>query len=311
MTATQESLGTDGAATAALMRRATYAAIIVQGAMVVLKLGAWVATDSVSMLSALLDSLLDATAAAVNLVAIRHALAPADREHRFGHGKIEPLASLGQAAFIAGSAVVLMIEALHHLLHPVQVLNTTFGLVVMGIAILASFALLQYENFVVKRTGSLLVSGDALHNAGDLALNIGVCISLGLTAFLGWSAIDPLFGGGIGVWIVYSAYRVGQKSIFQLMDHELPELVRNRIRDTALAHPEVRAVHDLKTREAGTTSFIQLHLEMDGAMSLADSHRVADAVEEELMKIFPRAEVIVHQDPVGIAERRFVPAAGR
>src|SRR5256885_14806721 len=118
MTAAADSFSTDPVLAARLMRRATYAAIVVQGVMVFVNLAAWIATDSVSMLSALLDSLLDVTAAGVNLVAMQQAIAPADREHRFGHGKIEPLASLGQAGFIAGSAVVLMIQAFHNLLHP-------------------------------------------------------------------------------------------------------------------------------------------------------------------------------------------------
>lgn len=311
MTASADRHSLESAEVAVLMRRATYAAIGVQGLLVCLKLAAWMSTDSVSMLSALLDSLLDTTAAAVNLLAIRQALAPADREHRFGHGKIEPLASLGQAAFIAGSAVILMIEALHHLLHPMAVNNTSLGLGVMVFAIVATFTLLQYERYVVRRTGSLLVSGDALHNAGDLALNLAVIVSLGLTAELGWQVIDPLFGGGIALWILYSAYHVAQKSIVQLMDRELPDEARARIRQIALAQAGVRAVHDLKTREAGPTAFIQIHLEMDGAMTLMQSHGIADAVEAEILKSFPRAEIIVHQDPVGVEEKRLVfPAAG-
>jgi ferrous-iron efflux pump FieF len=306
VTAPADSFSAEPALVAQLMRRATYAAIAVQGLLVVVKLGAWIETDSVSMLSALLDSLLDVTAAAANLVAMQQAVAPADREHRFGHGKIEPLASLGQAGFIAGSAVVLMIQALHNLLHPVTVTNTGLGLVVMVFAIVATLGLLQYERSVVRRTGSLLVSGDALHNAGDLALNVGVIISLGLTAEFGWSLIDPLFGGAIALWILYSAYNVAQKAVVQLMDHELPDEARARIRALALAHKEVSAVHDLKTRAAGSTAFIQIHLEMDGAMTLLESHRVADAVEIDIRRAFPRAEIIVHQDPTGVEENHAV-----
>ncbi len=311
MTAPADSFSAEPALVAQLMRRATYAAIAVQGVLSIIKLGAWIETDSVSMLSALLDSLLDVTAAAVNLVAMQQAIAPADREHRFGHGKIEPLASLGQAGFIAGSAVVLMIQAFHNLLHPVPVTNTGIGLAVMIFAIAATLGLLQYERSVVRRTGSLLVSGDALHNAGDLALNIGVIVSLGLTAQFGWWIIDPLFGGAIALWIIYSAYHVAQKAVIQLMDHELPDEARARIREIALAHREVSAVHDLKTRAAGPNAFIQIHLEMDGAMTLLQSHSVADAVELDILRAFPRAEVIVHQDPLGVEENHAALPAAR
>jgi ferrous-iron efflux pump FieF len=296
---------------ARLMRRAAVAVLVVQSVMMALKLGAWVVTDSVSMMSALIDSVLDVAAAVVNLMAMRQALAPADREHRFGHGKIEPLASLGQAAFIAGSSVVLMVEVAHHIVQPVAVTDTGLGLVVMVVAIAASFGLMQYERAVVRRTGSLLLSGDALHNAGDLALNSGVVLALVLTKFFGWYLIDPICGGAIALWILFSAYQVAQKSIVQLMDRELPDEARARIRKLALAHPEIRAVHDMKTREAGPTAFIQLHLEMDGAMTLRESHRVADAVEADILEQFPNAEIIIHQDPQGIDEKRLVfPPAG-
>lgn len=306
MSAPADSFGAEPALVAQLMRRATYAAIVVQGLMVVIKLAAWIATNSVSMLSALLNSLLDVTAAAVNLVAMQQAVVPADREHRFGHGKIEPLASLGQSGFIAGSAVVLMIQAFHNLLHPVTVTNTGLGVAVMAFAIAATLVLLQYERSVVRRTGSLLVSGDALHNAGDVALNVGVIVSLGMTAEFGWRVIDPLFGGAIALWILWSAYHVAQRSIVQLMDRELPDEARARIREIALAHEEVRAVHDLKTRAAGPTAFIQIHLEMDGTMTLNELHRVADAVEADMLRAFPRAEIIIHQDPLGVEEKHLV-----
>jgi ferrous-iron efflux pump FieF len=286
------------------MRRATYASITVAGAMIAVKLLAWFATDSVSLLSSLIDSLLDAAASLVNLVAVHQALAPADREHRFGHGKAEPLASLGQAAFIAGSAALLFIQALQHLFHPVPVGNTGLGIAVMVFAILVTLALVRYQRHVVRETGSLVISADELHYRADLVLNASVIVSLWLSAELGWVLIDPLFGGGIALWIIWGAWRVAQKAIVHLMDRELPDEERQRIRAIALAHPQVTAVHDLRTRAAGPTSFIQIHLEMDGEMRLAEAHRVSDAVETEIRAAFPNAEVMIHQDPEGVNEPR-------
>src|SRR5579872_656593 len=146
-----------------LMKRATYASITCATLLIAVKLGAWLATDSVSLLSSLIDSLLDAAASLVNLLAVRQALAPADREHRFGHGKAEPLASLGQSAFIAGSAVLLIVQALQHFLHPVPIRNTGFGIAVMLVSTVLAFGLWSYERRVVRRTGSLVVGADALH----------------------------------------------------------------------------------------------------------------------------------------------------
>ena len=287
-----------------LMRRATYASITVAGVMVLIKLVAWLLTDSVSLLSSLLDSLLDAAASLVNLVAIHQALTPADREHRFGHGKAEPLASLGQAAFITGSAVLLLIQGLQHLLTPAPVMNAGIGIAVMVFAIVVTFALVRYQQSVIARTGSLVVSADELHYRSDLILNGAVIVSLVITNVLGWPYVDPLFGIAIGAWIIYGAWQVARKAIVQLMDHELPDDARARIRQIALAHPQVRAVHDLRTRAAGPDAFVQIHLEMDGDLSLRDAHHVSDAVEAEILAAFPQAEVMIHQDPEGVEEPR-------
>ena len=293
-----------------LMRRATYASIAVALAMIAVKLVAWLMTDSVSLLSSLLDSLLDGAASLVNLVAVQQALVPPDREHRFGHGKAEPLASLGQAAFIAGSAVLLLIEALQHLLRPQPISNTGLGLVVMIFAIIVTLALVTFQRRVVRRTASLIVSADEMHYRADLVLNGSVMVSLLATTWLGWVYLDPAFGAAIGFWIIYGAWRVANKAILQLMDHELPDEARGRIRQIALGHSEVRSVHDLRTRASGPTAFIQIHLEMNGDLTLTEAHRISDAVEADILAAFPRAEVMIHQDPEGVEEpRRVFPPA--
>lgn len=294
-----------------LMRRATYASLGVASGMVAIKLMAWIFTDSVALLSSLIDSLLDGAASLVNLVAIQQALAPADYEHRFGHGKAEPLATLGQAAFIAGSAVLLFIQAFQHLLRPVPVANTPVGLAVMGVAIAATLILLTYQRFVVRRTGSLLVGADAFHYRSDLVLNAGVVVALLLTQEFGWPFIDPVFGGAIALWIIWGAWQVANKAIIQLMDRELPDEDRARIRRLALAHPQVKSVHDLKTRAAGPMAFIQVHLEMDGTLSLNEAHEISDSVEADIRRAFPNAEVIIHQDPAGIEEPHQIFAPSR
>ena len=288
----------------ALMRRATYASISVAGLLVAVKLVAWVETNSVSLLSSLIDSLLDGAASLTNLIAVRQALVPPDREHRFGHGKAEPLASLGQAAFIAGSALLLLIEAIQHLIHPQPITNTKAGLAVMFFAVAATLVLVLYQRSVVKRTGSLIVSVDAFHYRADLVLNLAVIAALLLTVEFGYVLIDPIFCGAIALWIIWGAWQVANCAIVQLMDRELPDAERERIRAIALAHPEVRAVHDMKTRTAGPISFIQIHLEMDGSLPLTQAHRIADEVEASILAAYPRSEVIIHQDPAGVAEPR-------
>jgi ferrous-iron efflux pump FieF len=293
-----------GAAAARLMRLATYASVAVAGVLIVFKLFAWLATDSVSMLSTLLDSVLDAAASVINLLAVRHALTPADREHRFGHGKAEPLAALGQSAFVAGSAVLLIVEVGRRLWRPQPIENGDLGILVMLGSIFLTIILVLFQRHVVRKTGSLAIGADRLHYMGDVLVNGGVILALVLSQLLGWPLIDPVFGAVIAAYILYTAWSIARSSLDMLMDRELPDEDRLKIRAIAMAHPEVKALHELRTRASGPAVFIQFHLEMDGQMSLYDAHRVADQVEDEILAAYPGAEVIIHQDPSGIQERR-------
>ncbi len=285
-----------------LRRIATYASVTVAAVLIAVKFAAWLETGSVALLSSLVDSLLDAVASLVNLVAVRHAMSPADREHRFGHGKAEPLAVLAQSAFITGSAMLLLAEAVRRLIWPVPVGNPPAGIVVMVFSIVVTIGLVAYQRHVVRRTGSIAISADELHYRSDIVLNMSVIAALLLSSTLDFPLLDPLFGAAIGIWIVYSAVRLARLSLFQLMDHELPDEEREKIRGIAQSHPDVVAAHDLRTRVAGPTAFIQLHIEMDGGLSLIRAHQISDEVEAELRAAYPNAEVIIHQDPEGVEE---------
>ena len=287
-----------------LRRLATYASVAVAALLISVKFAAWLETGSVALLSSLVDSLLDAAASMVNLIAVRHAMSPADREHRFGHGKAEPLAVLGQSAFITGSAMLLFAEAVRRLIWPLPVDNPPAGIIVVIFSIVVTIGLVLYQRHVVRHTGSIAISADELHYRSDVVLNLGVIAALVLSSALDFPILDPLFGAAIGAWIVYSAVRLARLSLFQLMDHELPDDEREKIREIAQSHPDVVAAHDLRTRVAGPTSFIQIHVEMNGFISLLRAHEISDEVEAKLRAAYPNAEVIIHQDPEGIEEPR-------
>src|SRR5712671_183516 len=212
-----------GPASERLRRIATYASVAIAAVLIAVKFAAWLETGSVALLSSLVDWLLDIAASVVNLVAVRHAMSPADREHRFGHGKAEPLAVLGQSAFIVGSAMLLFAEAVRRLIWPVRVDNPPAGIAVMIFSIAVTIGLVLYQRYVVQRTGSIAITADELHYRSDLVLNMGVIIALVLGGALDQPLLDPLFGAAIGVWIVYSAVRLARLSLFQLMDHELAD----------------------------------------------------------------------------------------
>ncbi len=283
-----------------LKRLATYAAVAVAGTLIGIKLWAWAATNSVAMLAALVDSTLDLVASGLNLLAVRHALTPADREHRFGHGKAEALAGLGQAAFIGGSAVFLLFQSLERLAVPEPVQRSTIGLAVIGVSFVLTIALVLFQRYVISRTRSLAIGADYLHYATDLATNLAVVAALVVSGLWGWSAADPLFGLAIAAVIAWGAFKILRGAYDELMDRELDDADRQRIKDIVNRHAGVESLHDLRTRRAGHRSFIQLHLELPPQMTLLEAHRIADEVENAIMAAFPDAEVITHQDPAGV-----------
>jgi ferrous-iron efflux pump FieF len=283
-----------------LMRRAAFASLAVSIGLVLLKAIAYLLTNSVAMLASLADSALDLFSSTLNLVAIRSSLTPADEEHRWGHGKAEPLAGLGQGAFIAGSATFLIIQAINRFILPEPLDHPLTGLVVMGVSIAATLILITYQRYVVKKTGSVAISADRMHYASDLITNIGVVLAIGLTEWFHWKLADPIIALGIAAVLIASAWSVFIQSYNQLMDRELPDSDRDKIRAIVMHNPEVRDLHDLRTRAAGVHTFIQFHIELDPAISITRAHEISDAVEKSVCAEFPNSEVIIHQDPAGL-----------
>lgn len=283
-----------------LKRWATNAAVAVAASLIAVKLWAWIVTGSVAMLATLVDSTLDLVASALNLVAVRHALTPADEEHRFGHGKAEALAGLGQAAFIGGSAVFLLFQSVERLIDPRPIAQETVGLAVVGISIVATIALVMFQRYVIARTRSLAISADRLHYSTDVATNLGVVVAFVLAGYWGWTAADPLIGLLIGAVIAWGAFQILRGSYDELMDREFDEADRARIKEIVRAQGGVVSLHDLRTRRAGHRSFIQLHLELPPGMTLIEAHRISDEVEDAIKAAFPDAEVLTHQDPAGL-----------
>jgi ferrous-iron efflux pump FieF len=292
------------AGVARLMRLATYASVATALALIVAKVVAYLLTDSVSMLSTLLDSLMDAAASLVNLIAVRHALTPADREHRFGHGKAEALAGLGQSTFIAGSAAFLLFESIGRLVSPQPVTNGLVGIGVMLFSMALTLVLVLFQRHVIRRTSSIAVSADSLHYVGDIAANLAVLAALVLSSQFGWNRSDPIFAIGVSFYVGFTAWQIARGAFDMLMDREMPDEERSRIRAIVMANPRVRNMHDLRTRRSGPHRFIQFHLEMDPEMRLTEAHILSDEVEAAILKEFPAAEVIIHEDPEGVAEGR-------
>ena len=286
-----------------LLKLATSAAVLTASLLILAKLAAYLLTQSVSVLASLIDSLMDVGASFLNLLAVRYALQPPDNEHRFGHGKAESVAGLAQATFIAGSGLFLTLEATQRLLNPRPLEQLGIGLGVMLFSIAATLALIALQNYVVKRTQSAAIKADSLHYKMDVLTNAAIVVALILSQF-GWQGVDPIFAIVIAGYILWCAWGIGRDAFHDLLDHELPEERRRLIVERATSHPKVHGIHDLRTRMSGRSEHVQLHLELDGELTLSESHQIADEVEASIVAIMPLADVVIHQDPVGVQDAR-------
>jgi len=276
---------------------AAKAATITALILVLVKLYAWFATEASAMLASSTDSLLDLFASLMNVVILRFALAPADDEHKFGHGKAESLAGLVQAAFVLGSAILLLIHGIDRFINPVVIVKTNIGIIVTVFAIFATLALVLLQKQVIKRTSSLAISADAMHYQSDLLLNLGVLAALFLSQGI-WLRADGLFTVLVGTYLLWGASNIIWMSIKHLMDHQLTEAEQQQIINIALRNDKALGVHDLRTRQAGQQRFIQFHLELDDNLSLFTAHAIGESIEHEIMEKLAPCEVFIHHDPV-------------
>lgn len=284
-----------------LVSRAAAAATVMATALLIIKIFAWWYTGSVSILAALVDSLVDIAASLTNLLVIRYSLQPADEDHAFGHGKAESLAALAQSMFISGSALFLLLTGIQNLVRPEEMRQPLVGIVVTVVALACTLLLVTFQRWVVRKTRSQAVRADMMHYQSDVLMNGAILIALVLSWY-GWHRADSLFALGIGIYILYSALRMCYEAVQSLLDKTLPEEERQTIIDIVKAWPSVRGAHDLRTRQSGPTRFIQIHLEMEDALPLAEAHQIADEVEQAILSRFPDSDVIIHQDPSCVVE---------
>ncbi|WP_230983005.1 cation diffusion facilitator family transporter [Inquilinus limosus] len=296
--------GGDQARRDRLLKLATAISVSVASTLAVLKLGAWLVTGSAAILSSLLDSMVDVAASGILMISVRHALRPPDRSHRFGHGKAEPLGAIAQAAFVGGSALLLIFESAGRFITPEPVAEVPLGIAVMLVSLVATISLVLFQRSVARRTDSTAIAADRLNYVGDTATSIVVLAVLVIGQRPGWQWLDPAAAIGVALWLLASAAGIARRAVDHLMDRELPQEDRSRIAAIVRADPEVAGLHDMRTRSAGGTRFIELHVEMDGGLTLWQAHTVCDRLEAALSAAFPDSEVILHQEPAGLDDDR-------
>jgi ferrous-iron efflux pump FieF len=293
-----------------IAQRAALASVAVASILLVLKLVAVSRTGSTAMLGSLADTGLDLVASLVTLLGVRVAATPADHNHRFGHGKAEALASLFQVALIAVAAAAIGWRALDHFSGGGgAVRGADYGIGVSVVAMAMSLALIAYQRRVIAQTGSMAIGTDSLHYQSDLILNLSVIAALAMEQYAGIRGADPFFGLAIALWLAWGAWTSANRAIDQLMDHEWPAAERQHFLKIASLHPELKGIHDLRTRSSGAQRFVQFHVWVDPKMSVAEAHRVMDEVEARLEKEFPGVEILIHPDPEGHVDAAATPGA--
>ena len=278
------------------VKLASRASVTVALILIAAKLIAWLYSGSASMLASLADSFADAGASIINFIALRYAIIPADDEHKFGHGKAEPLAALAQSAFILGTAFLLLFYGGERLTGPSGVTNTSIGIWTSVFAIVLTLGLVLLQRQALKHTNSRVIKADSIHYTSDILLNAAVLVALFLAQYGFWWA-DGLFAVLIALYLGWQAIDLGYHSIHDLMDRDLGEEIQQKIISIATRSSKVLGYHDLRTRQSGKTVFVQMHLEFDGNLSLREAHDIADQAEKAISAEFEHAEVIIHQDP--------------
>ncbi|NOI66244.1 CDF family cation-efflux transporter FieF [Vibrio sp. 99-8-1] len=282
-----------------LVTLAAWTATGVATLLLIVKIAIWWITGSVSLLASLIDSVLDIAASGVNLVVIRYALQPADKEHTFGHGKAESLAALAQAMFISGSACFLILNGIDRFFRPQPLNSPELGVYVSIFAFVITLGLVIFQKYVVRKTGSQAIAADSLHYQTDLYMNLAIAVALGLSYF-GVTKADAVFAIVIGIFILISAYKMVSEAIQSLLDRQLPEEELEKIRQVAVQVDGVLGVHQVRTRMSGPVRFIQLHLELSDEIALIEAHKISDQVESNIEQIFPGSDIIIHQDPYSV-----------
>jgi cation diffusion facilitator family transporter len=287
---------------AVLTRRITLLSVATAAVLTALKGLAWFESHSVSLLASLADSGLDLVAALATFVAVRYAAAPPDAEHRFGHGKAEAFASLVQAGLVFASGALIGQAAISHLLHPAPLTQGVWGIAVMAVSTVLTTGLIAAQTRVLKQARSVAVTGDRAHYLADVISNLVALAAIAAATFLGLGGADALGGLAVAAVLLWGAIGVFRQSSDELMDHELPNEARARIVELMTEDPRLTGVHQLRTRAAGPTIHVQMHADLDPALSLEAAHEVVVAAERRVLEAFPAADIIIHPDPRGRAE---------
>lgn len=280
-------------------KKATLISSSTAALLVTIKMIVGIMSGSIAILASAIDSFLDLLVSIFNYFALHQSEKKADAKFNFGRGKLEAIAAVMEGTIISISGVFILYNAIDKLLHPKAIAYMDLSLIVMGISIVLTAALVLFLINVAKKTNNLVIRADALHYQTDLYTNGAVLIALGVIHFTDFEIIDPILGIAIAIFMVYSAYPIVKEGILMLMDISLDEEEIEKIQDYLLLVDNINSTHHLTTRRSGSDIFITVHVVFNISISLYDAHRISDKIEEGLQELFTNERVhsIIHMDP--------------
>ena len=269
-----------------------------------LKLFATIASGSLAVFSSMIDSVSDVLGSAITFIAIKYSTRPATDHHRYGYGKAEAVSALVQAFFVAGSGLFVLYDAFMRFFHPRVLDETPLAIAIMVFSLIATLFLITYQKHVAKLTQSQAINADSAHYVVDILTNASIILSLTIVKFFEIYWFDTLTALVIAVYLLFNAYQLVVEAFDVLLDRELSDEIRQNIGYIISRHAFVKGFHDVRTHSLGNEYMIEIHLELDGRLSLFETHQLSDKVEAAIMEEYPNAQVIIHQDPSGVAEER-------
>ena len=280
-------------------KRATVVASVVATILTIIKFVIGVASGSVAVLASAIDSLLDTVISVFNFFAIKKSEERASDNFQYGKGKVQAIAAVIEGTVITLSGFYIIYEAINKAFSDGKTVLLNPAIMVMLISIAVTFVLVEYLMRVAKATDNIVIKSDALHYKTDLISNGVILLSLVIVYFTKWDIIDAIFGFGIGVYIIYSAYEIIQEGIYILLDHALDNQTVLEIKKLIDDHPAVNSHHWLKTRTDGSNNFVEFHLVLEPEMKLLEAHRISDTIEDRIAKLDSKKIWIItpHYDP--------------
>ncbi len=287
-----------------LKKQASVCSVILAVVLIIIKSIGVICSGSLSVLSSMVDSMGDLVASLITFIAVRFSAKPANSSHRYGFGKAEALSALVQSAFIGGSGVFIIYDGINRMLNPHPQIKSQSAIIIMIISLFLTIALIAFQKYVAKKTGSRAIKADSAHYSVDVITNISIILTLIAISIFHINWFDTVVAFLVASYLLWSSYHLVLDSLTMIMDKELGEDIREKIKKIVLSCEHIEGIHDLRTRDLGSSYIFEFHLELDGNLSLNKAHQYTDNVEAELLKTYPGAQIIIHQDPAGLRENR-------